>query len=71
MAELSEPQVIRFNFQVRQVKSMADHSVNVTLNLPEYCQEQAGQLLKLIDAFGEAALVLLDKDDKSHVFIDE
>ena len=36
---------IEFDAEVRQVKSMADGSVNVTLNLPEYCMPQAKVLL--------------------------
>ena len=36
---------IEFEAEVRQVKSMADGSVNVTLNLPEYCMPQAKVML--------------------------
>jgi hypothetical protein len=37
--------VVEVEAEVRQVKSMVDHSVNITLNIPEYCREQAGILL--------------------------
>ncbi len=30
---------VEFVAEIRQVKTMADHTVNVTLNLPEYCGE--------------------------------
>ena len=40
-----KPKAIEIEAEVRQVKTMADGSVNVTLNLPEYCMEQAQVLL--------------------------
>lgn len=43
MAE--EPVAVKFEAEVRQVKTMADFTVNVTLNLPEYCREQAKELI--------------------------
>jgi len=36
---------IEFEAEVRLIKSMADGSVNVTLNLPEYCMPQAKIML--------------------------
>lgn len=36
---------IEFVAEVRQVKTMADGSVSVYLNLPEFCREQAKVLL--------------------------
>lgn len=36
---------IEVRAEVRQVKTMADGTVNVTLNLPEDCREQAKVLL--------------------------
>lgn len=31
------PVAVEFECELRQIKTMADGSVNVTLNLPEYC----------------------------------
>jgi len=42
---LTEIQAIELACEIRQVKSMVDHSVNVTLNIPEYCRDQAAVLL--------------------------
>ena len=46
--------------EVRQVKTMADFTVNVTLNLPENCKEQAkkfldwqGELIRLVAVLEE------------------
>jgi len=36
---------VEIRAEVRQVRTMADHTVNVILNLPEDCMEQAKILL--------------------------
>ena len=43
MTEASEK--IRFQAEVRAVKTMADGTVNVTLNLPEYCLDEAKRFI--------------------------
>jgi hypothetical protein len=37
---------IEFVAEIRQVKTLSDHTVNVTLNFPEYCTEQVAEMLK-------------------------
>ncbi len=37
---------VEFVSEVRQVKTMADHTVNVTLNLPENCVQQAAWFMQ-------------------------
>lgn len=37
---------VEFVAEIRQVKTMADHTVNVTLNLPEYCKGQAAWFMQ-------------------------
>lgn len=54
MAINSEPVV--FEAEIRQVKSMTDHTFNLVLNLPEYSAEQAAQLLKSIGDYARVAL---------------
>jgi hypothetical protein len=41
-----EVRAVEFVAEVRQVKTMADHTSNVMLNFPEYCTEQAAECLK-------------------------
>lgn len=41
-----EVKAVEFVAEIRQVKTMADHTVNVTLNLPEYCIEQAAWFMQ-------------------------
>jgi len=36
---------VEIEAEVRQVKTMADGTINLTLNLPEYCLPQAGILM--------------------------
>lgn len=36
---------VEIRAEVRQIKTMADGSINVTLNLPEDCKEQAKKLI--------------------------
>ena len=36
---------VEFEAELRQVKSMADRTYNVTLNVPEYCLPQVKELM--------------------------
>ena len=35
---------VEFEAELRHMKSMADHTWNVTINVPEYCLEQVQQM---------------------------
>jgi hypothetical protein len=39
---------VEIRAELRQVKSMVDHTYNITLNLPEECLPQAQQLMAWI-----------------------
>jgi hypothetical protein len=41
-----EPMAVEADAEIRQIKTMADHSVNVTFNLPEYCLPQVQQMME-------------------------
>ncbi len=45
VAKAKSIKAIEIVAEVRQLKSMADGSINLTLNLPERCKEQAKVLL--------------------------
>ena len=49
---------IKFECELRQVKTMADHSVNLTLNLPEYHSGAAAELIRYIGQMAQAVLVV-------------
>ena len=36
---------VEFEAELRQIRSMADHTYNVTLNVPEYCLPQVKELM--------------------------
>jgi len=54
---MDEPLAVEFEAELRQIKSMADHSYNIVINVPEYCLPQVqamlgwlGDLLKVVIA---------------------
>ena len=50
---------MNFSAEIRQVKTMVDGTFNVTINLPEYCLDQAKTLLGWIN---EQATFAVTKD---------
>lgn len=42
---LAEPVAVEFEAELRQVKSMADGTYNITINVPEYCLEQVQTMM--------------------------
>lgn len=54
---------VEFRAEVRQVKTMADHTVNIILNLPEDCIEQAKVLMDWLGLEVGAVIVSPDADD--------
>lgn len=43
---MTDAKAVEFEAEIRQVKTMADGSVNVIFNLPEYCMDQAIEIMK-------------------------
>jgi hypothetical protein len=58
---LTDPIAIEAVAEVRQVKTMSDLSLNVTLNFPEYCREQAKNF---IDWQGQVIRIVAVLEDK-------
>lgn len=48
---------IEFEAELRQVKSMADGTYNITLNVPEYCLEQAQVMLGWLNSLVKVVMV--------------
>ena len=40
-----KPIAVEFEAELRQVKSMADGTYNITINVPEYCLEQVQTMM--------------------------
>lgn len=49
--------------EIRQVKTMADHSLNVILNFPEPYKEQAKKLIDWLGEMVRLAVVKVDRED--------
>ena len=60
---MDEP--IRFDAEVRQIKSMADRSFNLVLNIPEYNVNQVQELMTMLGDMVAVAIVSVVKDDFS------
>ena len=56
------PHALEILAEVRQVRTMADGSVNVTLNLPEYCLPQAQVLLAWVRGEVRAVVEIVDQE---------
>jgi hypothetical protein len=62
---MDEP--IRFDAEVRSIKSCADRSFNLVLNIPEYQKDQVKLLMDLLnDMVAVATLKLVKSDDKEY-----
>ena len=58
---------IKFDCELRQVKSMADHTFNVIFNIPEYDIEQVQKLMTMLGDMVAVALVRVsNSDDKEY-----
>ena len=58
---------VKFEAELRQVKSMADKSFNLILNIPEYEIEQARELMgMLLDHVAVAIVKVAKSDDKEY-----
>jgi hypothetical protein len=42
---MAEVKAVEFRAELRQIKTMVDHSTNITLNIPEDCREQVKVML--------------------------
>jgi len=59
---MAEPVAIEFEAEMRQVKSMADGTYNVVLNVPEYCLPQVKEMMGWLKSL---IRVIIAESDKS------
>lgn len=52
------PKPIAFDAELRQVKTMVDHTVNITINVPEYHLDKAAELMLHIGEQVQVAMVV-------------
>jgi len=60
---VTDPVAVRFEAELRQIKSMADHTYNITINVPEYALAQVQQMLAWLGGLVE--IVMIDREDTS------
>ena len=59
---LAEPVAVEFEAEMRQVKSMADGTYNIVLNVPEYCLPQVQTMMGWLK---ELVRVVMAKEQQS------
>ena len=52
-----EIRAVEIRAELRQVKTMVDHSFNITLNVPEDCREQVKKMLDWLGLEVKAVIV--------------
>ena len=67
-APTKQPVAVVFECELRQIKTMADGTVNVTLNLPEYCIPHAKVMM---DWLGGALKVVAEYQGKDEADNDD
>ena len=55
--DLAEPVAVEFEAEMRQVKSMADGTYNIILNVPEYCLPQVQTMMGWLKELVQAVMV--------------
>jgi len=55
------PIAVDFEAELRQVKSMADGTYNITINVPEYCLEQVQTMMGWLK---ELVIIVMVSDQK-------
>jgi hypothetical protein len=58
--DLAEPVAVEFEAEMRQVKSMADGTYNIVLNVPEYCLPQVQTMMGWLKELVQ--VVMVEKD---------
>lgn len=50
-------EAIKFDCELRQIRSMSDHTFNVIINIPEYNVEQVQELMTMLGDMVAVAMV--------------
>lgn len=58
-----EPQVVKFEAELRQIKSMVDGTYNLILNIPEYCLPQTQEMMGWVKAQVDVAVVHVPQEN--------
>lgn len=61
---MAEPQVVKFDAELRKISSMADGTYNLVLNIPEYALPQTQTMMGWLKSQVDVAVVWQPKEDK-------
>ena len=59
---------IHFDAELRQIRSMADHTFNVIINVPEYNIEQVQQMMTMLGDMVAVAMVKADGNQEEEKY---
>ncbi len=63
MGRMTKPVAIEFEAEMRQIRSMADGTYNIVLNVPEYCLPQVQAMMGWLKSL--VKVVMANEDGKS------
>lgn len=58
----NKPQAVELDAELRQIRSMADGTYNIVLNVPEYCLPQVQAMMGWLKSLVSIVMVNEDKD---------
>ena len=56
-------EAIHFDAELRQIRSMSDHTYNIVINVPEYNLEQVQQLMGMLGDMVAVAMIQVNKSE--------
>lgn len=59
---------IEFTAELRAIKTMADHTFNLILNIPEYDVKQVQEMMTMLGDMVAVAMVKVDSEDKKNEY---
>jgi len=63
---MAEPQVVKFDAELRQIKSMADGTFNIVLNIPEYALSQTQTMMGWLKSQVDVAVVYREQTEQEN-----
>jgi hypothetical protein len=59
---------IHFDAELRQIRSMADHTFNVIINIPEYNIEQVQQMMTMLGDMVAVAMIEVSENQEEEKY---
>lgn len=65
VADVTQVKAVEVRAELRQIRTMADGTVNVILNLPEFCMPQVKVMMDWLKMEVQGVITLADVSEKS------